>query len=124
MMLFNPYSGLPRDPQDILSDPAGTLVLDPNAPVKAADQKEAAVDRLRAALPHVFAAFQDAKENGLPTLAIAARNEDGSGKMYMTMNDPEDFLKDIAEISGVSFELSETQKTQYKVNKIMSRFGL
>ena len=34
-MLFNPYTGLPRHPSDIASDPAGTLMLDPDEPVPA-----------------------------------------------------------------------------------------
>lgn len=45
-------------------------------------KKETAKERLAIALPHLFAAFQEAKENGLPTLAIAARQPDGGGKMW------------------------------------------
>lgn len=35
-MLFNPFTGKPRDPRDIASDPAGTLVIDPDEPLIAA----------------------------------------------------------------------------------------
>lgn len=35
-MLFNPFTGKPRDPRDIASDPAGILMLDPDEPVRAA----------------------------------------------------------------------------------------
>lgn len=35
-MLFNPYTGTPRHPSDIASDPEGILLLDPDEPVKAA----------------------------------------------------------------------------------------
>lgn len=35
-MMFNPYTGKPRDPRDIASDPAGLLMLDPDEPVQAA----------------------------------------------------------------------------------------
>lgn len=35
-MLFNPYTGKPRDPRDIASDPSGTLMLDPDEPLLAA----------------------------------------------------------------------------------------
>lgn len=35
-MMFNPYTGRPRDPRDIQSDPAGLLMLDPDEPVRAA----------------------------------------------------------------------------------------
>lgn len=35
-MLFNPYSGLPRHPSDIASDPAGVLMVDPDEPLLAA----------------------------------------------------------------------------------------
>jgi hypothetical protein len=31
---FNPYRGLPREPRDIASDPAGLLMLDPDEPVR------------------------------------------------------------------------------------------
>ena len=84
--------------------------------------QETAKERLAIALPHIFAAFQDAKANGLPTLAIAARQPDGGGKMYMTLDDPEDFLRDIAEVSGVAFELTDLQKSEYGAAKFMSRW--
>lgn len=35
-MLFNPYTGKPRDPRDIASDPSGVLMLDPDEPLRAA----------------------------------------------------------------------------------------
>ena len=35
-MLFNPYTGSPRHPSDIQSDPEGILILDPDAPMRAA----------------------------------------------------------------------------------------
>lgn len=35
-MMFNPYTGRPRDPRDIASDPAGVLMLDPDEPQRAA----------------------------------------------------------------------------------------
>lgn len=35
-MLFNPYTGKPRDPRDIQSDPEGILMLDPDEPLHAA----------------------------------------------------------------------------------------
>ena len=34
-MLFNPYTGKPRDPRDIASDPAGVLMPDPDEPLLA-----------------------------------------------------------------------------------------
>ena len=34
-MLFNPYSGKPRHPSDIQSDPAGILMIDPDEPIRA-----------------------------------------------------------------------------------------
>jgi hypothetical protein len=33
-MLFNPYNGLPRHPSDIASDPQGTLMVDPDEPLR------------------------------------------------------------------------------------------
>lgn len=41
-MLFNPYTGRPRDPRDIQSDPAGILMLDPDEPILAAAPQPAA----------------------------------------------------------------------------------
>lgn len=35
-MLFNPYTGHPRDPRDIASDPEGVLMVDPDEPLRAA----------------------------------------------------------------------------------------
>lgn len=46
-MLFNPYTGKPRDPRDIASDPAGVLMIDPDEPLRPASP---AVDPVREAL--------------------------------------------------------------------------
>jgi hypothetical protein len=35
-MLFNPYTGKPRHPSDIRSDPQGLLIVEPGAPLLAA----------------------------------------------------------------------------------------
>lgn len=40
-MLFNPYTGKPRDPRDIASDPAGTLMVDPDEPLRPAPKEPA-----------------------------------------------------------------------------------
>lgn len=37
-MLFNPYTGTPRHPGDIKSDPQGLLIVEPDAPMMAAAQ--------------------------------------------------------------------------------------
>lgn len=37
-MMFNPYTGTPRHPSDIASDPEGLLILEPGAPLRAAAQ--------------------------------------------------------------------------------------
>lgn len=37
-MLVNPYTGEPRDPRDVESDPFGILVIDPFKPLLAAPQ--------------------------------------------------------------------------------------
>lgn len=37
-MLFNPYTGKPRDPRDIASDPEGKLIVDPDEPLRAASE--------------------------------------------------------------------------------------
>lgn len=36
-MLFNPYTGTPRHPDDIKSDPQGLLIVEPDAPMAAAE---------------------------------------------------------------------------------------
>lgn len=47
-MLFNPYSGKPRHPLDIASDPEGKLMVDPDEPLLAAPmQTGAAADDAR-----------------------------------------------------------------------------
>ena len=35
-VMFNPYTGTPRHPSDIASDPEGLLILEPGAPLRAA----------------------------------------------------------------------------------------
>lgn len=35
-LLFNPYTGKPRHPSDIASDPHGILMVEPGAPLRAA----------------------------------------------------------------------------------------
>lgn len=35
-MMFNPYTGTPRHPSDIASDPEGILIIDPDSPLRAA----------------------------------------------------------------------------------------
>lgn len=37
-VMFNPYTGTPRHPSDIASDPEGLLILEPGAPLRAAAQ--------------------------------------------------------------------------------------
>lgn len=44
-MLFNPYTGKPRHPLDIASDPAGVLMLDPDEPVRAVRAAQAQPSR-------------------------------------------------------------------------------
>ncbi len=36
VLMFNPYTGTPRHPSDIASDPHGILLLDPEQPLRAA----------------------------------------------------------------------------------------
>jgi hypothetical protein len=46
-VLFNPYTGKPRHPSDIESDPDGILILDPDKPVKAFKADILAADSAR-----------------------------------------------------------------------------
>ena len=34
-LMFNPYTGTPRHPSDVASDPHGILLLDPEQPIRA-----------------------------------------------------------------------------------------
>jgi hypothetical protein len=34
-LMFNPYTGTPRHPSDVASDPHGILMLDPEQPIRA-----------------------------------------------------------------------------------------
>ena len=36
VLMFSPYTGIPRHPNDIASDPHGILMLDPEQPIRAA----------------------------------------------------------------------------------------
>lgn len=55
-MLFNPFTGKPRDPRDIASDPKGILIWDGEEPMLAAPKRsnveeelmESAIDYLKA----------------------------------------------------------------------------
>lgn len=40
-LLFNPYTGKPRHPSDIASDPEGILIVEPGAPMMAAPKTPA-----------------------------------------------------------------------------------
>lgn len=44
-MLFNPYTGTPRHPGDIKSDPQGLLIVEPDAPMMAAPQPAQTLDQ-------------------------------------------------------------------------------
>ena len=35
VLMFNPYTGTPRHPSDVASDPHGILMLDPEQPIRA-----------------------------------------------------------------------------------------
>jgi hypothetical protein len=83
-----------------------------------------ALIRLTEALPLIYSAFQEAKHDGIPTLVIAARAEDGSGKIIMTLDEPEHFLKDIAEALQIPFEMSEEQIAMYRAQALLSKFSL
>jgi hypothetical protein len=53
-MLFNPYSGRPRNPLDIQSDPEGILMLDPDEPIRAAPAPQPSADPWRNAVDQML----------------------------------------------------------------------
>ena len=55
-MLFNPYSGNPRHPSDIASDPDGILMLDPDQPLRTAALEQSVHTATRLDLQEAFAA--------------------------------------------------------------------
>ena len=72
-MLFNPYSGRPRDPRDIQSDPEGILMLDPDEPIRAAhpEPSEETVSALRDCLSQIDMAACYASEEDTKSVADA-----------------------------------------------------
>ena len=83
-----------------------------------------AIEKLQRALPHILCGFKEASEQGKPAFAIAAHYPDGGGKLMLTIDEPEEFLRDICEIAGIPFEPTETQYNEYKVDQFLSKFGL
>lgn len=79
---------------------------------------------LEETIPHLICGFREAAELGKPVLFIASQNADGSGKMILSLTEPERFIKDIADAVGVSIEPTEEQIMNYKVVKLLSKFGL
>ena len=57
-------------------------------------KKGEAIDRLKAALPYLRYAGQEAAELGKPKLAITSETEGGTGKVHVSL-DLDLFLKDI-----------------------------
>lgn len=47
--MFNPYTGTPRHPSDITSDPEGLMLLEPDTPVRPAQPEQQAEPALLAA---------------------------------------------------------------------------
>jgi hypothetical protein len=73
-MLFNPYTGLPRHPSDIQSDPQGLAMVDPDEPLRPAKKLEAAdrIEHLERVLVQARKALQ---VHGKHDRECAAKNE-------------------------------------------------
>lgn len=87
--------------------------------------KDAALERLREALPHILLGIKEVRAShptAKPALIVAAQNSDGSGKMILTVNDPEDLFNDIALALGINVTAADELKA--KAAKFVSRFGL
>lgn len=85
--------------------------------------KEEAIQRLKQTLPLIFIALQEANETGKGVLAIAAQNPDGGGKMEMTINEPEDLLKDLALALEIPYEPTEEQLMMYRARALLAKWG-
>lgn len=61
--MFNPYTGTPRHPSDIASDPEGLLILEPGAPLRAAPKPQPA-DKLMTTAEVLAEVVRCMKETG------------------------------------------------------------
>lgn len=71
-MLFNPFTGRPRDPRDIASDPKGILVWDGEEPLRAAESKEKRNARVQSRYEELM---QEGKHGHYETLFRIVREE-------------------------------------------------
>ena len=60
-VMFNPYTGTPRHPSDIASDPEGLLILEPGAPLRAATQWRSAYSECAAACDAIAEQYGDGR---------------------------------------------------------------
>ena len=81
------------------------------------------IEKLKQALPHLLCGFKEAAEHGKPIFVIASQFPDGGGKMMLTLDEPEEFLRDICEIAGIAFEPTDEAMTDYSARKFLSQFG-
>lgn len=82
-----------------------------------------AAEKLKKALPHLLCGFQEAKQTGKAVIVIASQNLDGGGQMLLTLDEPEEFLRDVCEVAGIPFEPTKEDLNEYQAYKFMSRFG-
>jgi hypothetical protein len=82
------------------------------------------IERLKIALPHLFCAFRDAMESGQPVITIASQQPDGSGQMFAVINEPEQFLADIASVAGLEYPPTEEHMSKYKAEVFLQKWGL
>jgi len=88
------------------------------------EQITEAKQRLEQALPYIFESFQKAGKEGNPVLFVASQDPTGGGKMLASINDPEQLLKDIAVVIGISYEVSDEQRNKGDAGRFLAKFGL
>ena len=82
-----------------------------------------AKERVAAVLPHLLCALEEAASGGKKAIiTISAQNTDGSGKMILTMNDPLEFVRDIADVAAVSTDITDEARSEYKAHRFFSPF--
>lgn len=71
VMLFNPFNGTPRHPDDIKSDPAGILVWDGEEPLRAASRVAGLVLTYTIDTGHINSLMLDSMRNAIKQAAHA-----------------------------------------------------
>jgi hypothetical protein len=73
-------------------------------------------------VPHLRHAFEEARREGIPKLAVIASRPDGGGKVVAQF-DGDGFLSDICGLLGVPASNSKEQRIEASAAAIVAMFG-